>query len=86
MNKSVIFVALSALATTSVFAESEIRDEPLDHVRYHYGMDLDVKRVISLTSAKGNLGVAPATLVYEDSQGHVKAIDFIQATGLGKEG
>lgn len=77
---------MSILFATSAFAKSDHTAEPTEPVKYHYGMDLDVKRVISLTDTSDKVGVVPVTLIYEDSQGHVKAIEFSQAGRLGSEG
>ena len=86
MNKSVVIAILSALAATSAFAKNDYRAEPLEPVEYHYGMNLDVKRVISLTDTSDSTGVVPATLIYENSQGQVKSIEFTEAGRLGSEG
>lgn len=86
MSKSIAVVILSALAATSAFAKDDYRAEPVQSVEYHYGMNLDVKRVISLTDTSDSTGVVPATLIYEDSQGQVKSIEFTQAGRLGSEG
>lgn len=85
MNKSVVAI-LSVLAATSAFAKNDYRAEPFEPVEYHYGMNLDVKRVISLTDTSDSTGVVPATLIYEDSQGQVKSIEFTEAGRLGSEG
>ncbi len=86
MSKSIAVVILSALAATSAFAKNDHQAEPVQSVEYHYGMSLDVKRVISLTETSDSTGVVPATLIYEDSQGQVHSIEFTQAGRLGSEG
>lgn len=76
----------SVLAATTASANNDPRAESVNPVKYYYGMDLDVRRVISLTDTSDKIGVVPTTLVYEDSQGRIKAVEFSQAARLGSEG
>lgn len=41
---------------------------------------------LRLTDTSGKAGVVPVTLIYEDSQGNVKSIEFSQAGRLGSGG
>lgn len=86
MIKSIGVAVLSSLVATSAFAKSDLKVEATAPVEYHYGMELDIKRVISLTDTSDKAGVVPVTLIYEDSQGNVRSIEFSQAGRLGSEG
>lgn len=86
MKKMIFVAALSIASSTSVFAHDTSNFESSDPVVYNYGMALDIKRVISITDTSDDQGVVPATLIYEDSQGRVKTVNFSQAGGLGREG
>ncbi len=86
MKTLIGFTVLSVLVATSAFAKSDHHTDATDPVEYHYGMNLDVKRVISLTDTGDKTGVVPVTMIYEDSQGNVKSIEFSQAGRLGSEG
>lgn len=86
MKKTIFAVALSALAATSAFAANVDRAEVADPVTYQYGMDLNVKRVISITKPGDRASVVPATMIYEDNQGRIKAVKFRQIGNLGREG
>ncbi|GAB6387611.1 DUF2790 domain-containing protein [Stutzerimonas marianensis] len=86
MNKFFYVAVLSATVATSAFAKSDRSDEVADPVKYHYGMNLDVERVISVTDTSDKAGVVPVTMVYEDSQGNVKSIEFSQVGRLGSGG
>ncbi|MCY1289728.1 hypothetical protein D9M68_739660 [compost metagenome] len=76
---SVVSAVLSSLAP-SVFAQ-DIYQEPgsgIPAVDYHYGMELDVHRVLSRTDTSQRTGVVPVTLVFEDSKGDLHKIRFLE--------
>lgn len=53
---------------------------------YHYGMDLDIAKVISIdapTSAQGQ--ASTATLTYRDSSGQLRAVSYVQPTVLANQ-
>lgn len=47
---------------------------------YHYGMHLDIQRVVSIDyypPEPNYCGVIPARMVYEDSHGNINAIEYL---------
>ncbi|MGE8496410.1 MAG: DUF2790 domain-containing protein [Pseudomonas sp.] len=79
---SMVTALLSSLAP-SVFAEDASRTPgagipPTD---YHYGMDVDVKKVLHRTDNSSKAGVVPVIVVYEDSQGEVRKIKYLEWGG-----
>ncbi|WP_433766282.1 DUF2790 domain-containing protein [Pseudomonas putida] len=76
---TVVSAVISSLAPT-VFDQNGLQ-EPGAHVSsvdYHYGMEIDVKRVLKRTDTSSKSGVVPVTLVYEDSQGEIHKIRFLE--------
>ncbi|NUU38249.1 DUF2790 domain-containing protein [Pseudomonas sp. C2B4] len=76
---TVVSAVISSLAPT-VFDQNGLQ-EPGAHVSsvdYHYGMEIDVKRVLKRTDTSNKSGVVPVTLVYEDSQGEIHKIRFLE--------
>jgi len=47
-------------------------------VEYHYGMEIDVQRVLQRTDTSDKTGMVPVILVYEDSEGEVHKIRFLE--------
>lgn len=86
MTKSIAVAILSVLVATSAFAKIDRKAETTDSVDYHYGMNLDINEVISLTDIGDKAGVVPVTMVYEDSHGNVKSVTFSQTGRLGRGG
>lgn len=77
-----VTAVLSSLAP-SVFA-AEANREPgagLPVVEYHYGMSVDVQKVIYRTDNTSKSGVVPVVLVYEDSKGEVHKMKFLEWGG-----
>ncbi|MBO3277199.1 DUF2790 domain-containing protein [Pseudomonas schmalbachii] len=79
---SVVSALLSSLAP-SVFAQDGLQNhgagvEPVD---YHYGMEIDVQKVLHRTDTSQKTGVVPVTLVYEDSDGEVRKLRFLEWGG-----
>ncbi|AOE84280.1 DUF2790 domain-containing protein [Pseudomonas sp. TCU-HL1] len=79
---SVVSALLTSLAP-SVFAQEGIQNQGsgLAPVDYHYGMDVDIQKVLHRTDTSGKTGVVPVTLVYEDSEGEVHKIRFLEWGG-----
>lgn len=75
-------LALLALAGMSAFALAE---EPVEVAvtgetvveQYHYGMELDIARVISRSEIPDVCGVVPAHMTYEDHQGKVHRLEYV---------
>lgn len=45
-------------------------------VHYEYGMNLDVKKVVSVTPTDKNCSVAPSRMTYEDSSGKLNTVEY----------
>ncbi|AOS38918.1 hypothetical protein A0U95_09135 [Pseudomonas brassicacearum] len=45
-------------------------------VHYEYGMNLDVKKVVSITPANKGCGVGPSRMTYEDSNGKLNTVEY----------
>lgn len=51
-------------------------------VVYHYGMQLDVAKVISIKQANDRCEVAPAKMTYADSKGQVHVLEYLRQTEM----
>ncbi|EJM73081.1 MAG: DUF2790 domain-containing protein [Pseudomonas sp.] len=83
MNMATIVSAVISSLAPSVFDQNGLQ-EPGAHVsavEYHYGMEIDVKRVLQRTDTSDKTGMVPVTLVYEDSEGEVHKIRFLEWGG-----
>ncbi|MGZ9738397.1 DUF2790 domain-containing protein [Pseudomonas sp. GNP012] len=83
MSMATIVSAVISSLAPSVFDQNNLQD-PGAHasaVEYHYGMDIDVKRVLQRTDTSDKTGVVPVTLVYEDSAGEIHKIRFLEWGG-----
>ncbi|MBD2837803.1 DUF2790 domain-containing protein [Pseudomonas sp. JM0905a] len=75
-------LALLALAGMSAFAlaeepvEAAVTGEPVVE-QYHYGMELDIARIISRSEIPDVCGVVPAYMTYEDHQGKVHRLEYV---------
>ncbi|MNF71816.1 hypothetical protein D3C84_537750 [compost metagenome] len=67
--------ALLALAGLSALALAE---EPAEAAieQYHYGMKLDIAKVISRSDIPDVCGIVPAYMTYEDHQGNVHRLEY----------
>ena len=68
--------ALLALVGMSAFALAE---EPAEAAveHYHYGMELDIAKVISRSDIQDVCGIVPAYMIYEDHQGKVHRLEYM---------
>ncbi len=86
---SVVSALLSSLAP-SVFAQDGIQNQnhgaALPAVDYHYGMEIDIQKVLHRTDTSDKTGVVPVTLVYEDSEGEVRKLRFLEWGGTTADG
>ncbi|MGF6092342.1 DUF2790 domain-containing protein [Pseudomonas sp. 18173] len=83
MNIATVVSAVISSLAPSVFDQNGLQ-EPGAHVsavEYHYGMEIDVKRVLQRTDTSDKTGMVPVTLVYEDSEGEVHKIRFFEWGG-----
>ena len=82
MKRAIIATALIASFASTAFAKDqgpiaadlEVRD-------YHYGMHLDIDRVLQRTDNSRKTGVVPTVVVYRDSQGQVHAVRYLEWGG-----
>lgn len=80
VKKEVSGIVLAAFVgifgVSSAQAEQKVDLSQVKYQEYKYGMNLDVKNVISMSQKKGNCEVVPAKMVYQDSQGNIKGIKY----------
>jgi hypothetical protein len=85
--KPLAFAAFALLAATPfVFAQTSQPNTAkaganIPAVEYQYGMQLDVKKVLSMTDVSNVAGVVPVTMVYEDSHGQVQKVKYLELGG-----
>jgi hypothetical protein len=73
--KNLIALFLAGFATLAVAGEtSTVQPATVEH--YHYGTQLDIARVVSLSNIPKVCEVVPATMVYEDHQGQRHTIEY----------
>jgi len=79
---SMVTALLSSLAP-SVFAEDVNRNRAIGvpTIDYHYGMSVDVKKVLHRTDNSSKAGVVPVIVVYEDSNGEVRKLKYLEWGG-----
>jgi len=81
--------AFAIAALTAVFATGAFAQDGADRAvtanlpveTYHYGMHLDVQKIISKTDVSNKSGVVPVTMVYQDSKGEVHKVQYLQQGG-----
>lgn len=59
--------------------------EPPQVTHYRYGMQLDVAKVIAVTSKRDTCDVMPAQMTYEDSTGALNILEY-RTAGIGCRG
>ncbi|WP_095158336.1 DUF2790 domain-containing protein [Pseudomonas sp. Irchel 3E13] len=64
---------------------ASIGKNPPEVVHYRYGMELDVAKVIAVTSNRGSCDVMPAQMTYEDSTGKLNILEY-RAAGINCRG
>ena len=64
---------------------SSIGKKPTEVVHYRYGMELDVAKLISVTSNRGSCDVMPSLMTYEDSTGKLNILEY-RAAGINCRG
>ncbi|WP_339487255.1 DUF2790 domain-containing protein [Pseudomonas sp. EL_65y_Pfl2_R95] len=84
--KASIALAVALLSLTPVAFASTTSVAKVDPVQYQYGNELDVAKVISLTDVSQERGVVPVTMVYQDSEGDVHKVKFLQLGGQNSSG
>lgn len=84
--KPCMLPVLGVMMTTQAMAT----DVPATHlsglaVDYHYGMDLDIARVIALSDIPDECHVVTAEMIYEDSSGEQHTLRY-RVMGTGCQG
>ncbi|WP_286955760.1 DUF2790 domain-containing protein [Pseudomonas sp. UBA7233] len=71
----------SAFATGAFAADSRSAQDNIPVEQYHYGMKIDVAKVISIEKADTNdlNNAEPATMVYQDHQGNVHKLQYLES-------
>lgn len=81
--------AFAIAALTAVFATGAFAQDGADRAitsnlpveTYHYGMKLDVQKIISKTDVSTKRGVVPVTMVYQDSHGALHKLQYLELGG-----
>ena len=80
--KALLILALVGVSSFAFAKEAQPVSSPPVAVQYEYGTNLDIKRVISLSTLPNVCDVVPATMTYEDHQGQVHNLQY-RAMGEG---
>ena len=64
-------------AMQSVQADSQQRLAQVPIETYHYGMKLDIARVLSISDTSQVCAVVPSVMHYEDSKGELRALEYL---------
>ncbi|WP_372874070.1 DUF2790 domain-containing protein [Pseudomonas sp.] len=51
--------------------------EQLPVETYHYGMKLDIARVLAISDTSQVCGVVPSVMYYEDTEGKLRALEYL---------
>ena len=68
---------MTLVCAFSVMAQQEHNEGPIKVEQYHYGMQLDIASVISTTTPADKCNASPVTMIYRDSEGRLKGLEFI---------
>ncbi|WP_417663020.1 DUF2790 domain-containing protein [Pseudomonas sp.] len=85
MKATTALAAILLSLAPVAFANANNIDD-INPVQYEYGNKLDVAKVISLTDVSELRGVVPVIMVYQDSQGKVHKLQFLQLGGADSSG
>lgn len=80
--KSLLILALIGMSSLALADEPTTASKPPVVSQYDYSTNLDIKRVINLSTIPGVCEVVPATMTYEDHQGQVHILRY-RAMGDG---
>lgn len=77
--KTLAMLALTGLSSLAFAAapEQPVALEQIQPEQYHYGMSIDVARVLASSDVSQACGVVPATMTYEDHQGQVHRLEYL---------
>ncbi|MCY1270939.1 hypothetical protein D9M71_516610 [compost metagenome] len=70
---SIVFAFQASAAESVISTPSQLRATA---PKYHYGMELDIERVISHSPIPNSCQVVPAEMIYEDSQGERHTLQY----------
>lgn len=72
------FILSTGLALFSTMSFAASIPSNITYEPYNYNMKLDVKKVISMSSTDNrNCEVIPEKMVYEDSAGNIKGVQYL---------
>lgn len=80
--KPLLILALAGMSSFALATEANTASTEPVVQQYDYSINLDIKRVISLSALPNVCEVVPATMTYEDHQGQVHIIEY-RAMGQG---
>jgi hypothetical protein len=60
---------------------SQRRLEQIQVQNYHYGMQLDIARVLTISDTSRVCGVVPSVMHYEDSEGELRVLEYLASGG-----
>lgn len=82
--KIAMFVALAGIAAQAFSDETPV-DKATSQIpveSYHYGMKLDIQKIIQVSEIANECAPVPAQMTYEDSQGKRHILQY-QVMGTG---
>lgn len=64
----------------ATWAQTPLSQNPEDvqAVDYHYGMSLDIQKVIHISDNSDKVGVVPATITFLDSNGKLHKVNYLE--------
>lgn len=74
--KPLLMLALLGLSSFALADETTAASSQPAVQQYDYSVDLDIKRVISLSTLPDVCEVVPATMTYEDGQGTIRVLHY----------
>lgn len=80
--KALLILALVGMSPFAFADQAKTTDTQPVVEQYDYSTNLDIKRVISLSTIPNVCEVVPATMTYEDHQGQVHTLQY-RALGEG---
>jgi hypothetical protein len=70
--------------TQAIPDAQDVRQHRLEQIpvqNYHYGMQLDIARVLTISDTSQVCGVVPSVLHYEDSKGELRVLEYLISGG-----
>jgi len=75
-----------AVTVTTLALGTSVSSFASEATPYHYGMDLDIAKVVSVDAPASTQGqTSTATLTYRDSSGQLRAVSYVQPTVLANQ-